>query len=67
MYAVATINGQEEPGVLLSGRAFVSWSSRPTLPPVDQRPRRFKLTMDVGGKVEGIVLGVTPTDPGPGS
>jgi len=63
VHAIALLDGQATPGVLLAGRMFVSWRSEPKPVPPGRRPRRFSVPLDIGARIDGTVTSVTANGP----
>jgi hypothetical protein len=55
VWAVAHVPADPCDGVLLAGRVFVSWSSRPFGVRQPEAPRQLRATLQVGGRLDGAV------------
>lgn len=53
--AVAYIHDTPTAGVLLAGSVFVSWSSDLSRPTTPVPTRRLRVSLDVGGKIDGVI------------
>ncbi|MGQ0431268.1 MAG: HNH endonuclease [Microthrixaceae bacterium] len=60
VYAIAQIDGQSVPGVLLGGATFVSWAGDLKPASTITHPNRMTATLDVGAALSGTITSVTP-------